>query len=176
MKMALKNTIAACILIALQVCPAVAAPAIEKSTKPVVKIDLTKIIGVLQQIKSRPNPKGETEAVVCNAADGMRISYKTSSKQGRPLVSLITVSAGGQSVPIATASLSSYLNDDDQIIMEAYRGQETTPFFYLKAELSRTLSPTVDQVATYSGEAALSLRGRSGSKVTCTVTRAGAGI
>jgi len=114
-----------------------------------------------------------TEKVTCTGPNGTTLSYSTTTKAGRSLIGAVTVRIAGKTTLVPELLLTNFLNEDDQIVMKGYGLASGKPEFSLRMELIATEVPKTNEVATYAGMVSV---GSNESAVTCSATRAGAGM
>lgn len=116
---------------------------------------------------------GAYETVSCSGVDGTTVSFSTTTRPDRTLAGPITVRNGSQLQIVPALTVSNYVNQDDEIVLSAYKPLTTQLAFALRVELVPTVAPKPNEVATYAG---IATRGTVKSAVTCSATRAGAGM
>lgn len=116
---------------------------------------------------------GVYETMSCAGADGTTISFSTTTRPDRTLAGPITVRNGSQLQIVPALAVTNYLNHDDEVVLEAYKPLTAELAFGLRVELVPTEAPKPNEVATYAG---IATRGTAESAVTCSATRAGAGM
>lgn len=141
------------------------------------KLQWQKLIKIIQALKKNPRPKTPNENVSCTGPNGTTITYRTSSEGGRSLVSPVSIVSGGARQTFQPSQIGAYLNVDDQVVMKAIAARSQVPSFSLHLGLTDTVTPAMDQVATYQGTITASFGNGAGTAkdVSCSVTRLGFG-
>jgi hypothetical protein len=128
-------------------------------------------VAIARLLKLKP-AGGVYETMSCAGTDGATVSFSTTTRPDRTLAGPISVRNGSQLQIVPALTVTNYINHDDEVVLEAYKPLSAELAFGLRLELVPTVTPKLDEVATYAGFAT---RGTDKTAVTCSATRVGAG-